>query len=90
MTRGSDVPLKVVNDLVNGWVQAGKTGDWTLGAVHWCARRHGRGNRSWFVPTLDPAEDHFRVWRVSRGGQGKKLPTVTEQLQYRRTFVQIT
>ena len=72
------IPLGVVGDLVWGWRLDEKNGNWSMATLTGCGRREGTGNRSWFVSTLDPEDGRVRVWRVSRGGQGKKLPTATE------------
>lgn len=81
------IPLKAVTDLVRGWRHQGARGNWPMNAIHWAAQIKGRS--AWLISTLDPAEDCFRVWKITYGGRSKTVPTVVEVAAYRRTFERV-
>lgn len=76
--RGSQVPLQPLSDALSHWTDSGARGRWRVGDFKGSVRRKGKGNHPWFLIFFDPDERRERIWRVSRGGQGKAKPTVAE------------
>lgn len=77
LLKRDDIPLSVLSDLVIGWQSANLQGKWTVGNAEYALRRIGKGNHPWFVIFRDSSEQR-RLWRISRGGQGRAEPTVRE------------
>lgn len=78
MLQASEVPLRVVGDLVHGWKQDGRRGRWTLGNLKWSVRKTGNGNHPWIVVFSDPKTGSDRLWKLSKGGRSSSEPTVDE------------
>ena len=78
MLQASEVPLRVVGDLVHGWKQDGRRGRWTLGNLKWSVRKTGKGNHPWIVVFSDPKTGSDSLWKLSKGGRSNSEPTVDE------------
>ena len=79
-----DIPLRVLGDLVQGWRKQGhftENGGWLLGEIVQGLHKQGaKGNHPWRVVLIDRDKPKRRfVWKISRGGQGKTEPTVTDE-----------
>jgi hypothetical protein len=59
--RLTDVPMRVIGDLVDYWKESGLQGRWTLGRLEYALRRPGRGNHPWLLQFRD--EDH--LWKIT-------------------------
>lgn len=70
--RLTDVPMRVIGDLVDYWKESGLQGRWTLGRLEYALRRPGRGNHPWLLQFRD--EDH--LWKISYGGRSKLDATI--------------
>jgi hypothetical protein len=79
-----DIPLRVLGDLIQGWREQGdfeENKNWLLGEVERALHKRGaKGNHAWRIVLVNRDDMGKRfVWKVSRGGQGKTAPTVTDE-----------
>jgi len=73
-----EVPLFVVGDLVTSWREMpDQDGQWNVSNLIGAFRANGQGNKPWYV-TFQASNGETRVWRLYRGGRGKRTPTARD------------
>lgn len=77
----SEVPLRILREIVNEWDKLGLPGRWDLGAVSAAYRNLARDGsfrgKPWHVVFQDPETGDYEEWIVSTGGQAKRTSTVS-------------
>ncbi|WP_219106404.1 hypothetical protein [Austwickia sp. TVS 96-490-7B] len=79
MFQPSDIPLRVIADLLAGWSEEQRRRERETGIsnIVMALRKPGKGNYAWHV-LISYSDGQQRLWKVARGGAGVTGPTVTE------------